>query len=368
MSELEPLFFHRPQYGGEIEHSRLQQLRSSAFNQQQTGEFGEKHKKYNEQQEEFKETLRQIDEGIYSEEEEHSDFIIKFAINASFGLNILLTILKLIILILSGSVSVLASFLDSCLDLMSGSIIFVASIFQKVGKHEVHLYPVGKRRLETLSVIIFAAIMFTATCQLILKSVEVILAQENLDIEIGWTTISVLLFTIVSKLVAWQLCKRISHPSVSALAQDHRNDVFSNTIALFASIGGYYSRPWLDPLGGIIISLYILYTWYNTGLENVEAIIGRSASPELLSKITYVAFKHDERVLFVDTVRAYSVHEKYFVEVDIVLPEDMPLKVTHDIGEALQNKLEKLPEVERAFVHIDYEYGHRAIDEHQSLQ
>jgi hypothetical protein len=32
-------------------------------------------------------------------------------------------------------------------------------------------------------------------------------------------------------------------------------------------------------------------------LENVDAIIGRSASPELLSKITYVTFNHDERYL-----------------------------------------------------------------------
>jgi divalent metal cation (Fe/Co/Zn/Cd) transporter len=42
--------------------------------------------------------------------------------------------------------------------------------------------------------------------------------------------------------------------------------VFSNCVALATSIGGYYSRPWLDPLGGIVIGFYILYTWYNTGL------------------------------------------------------------------------------------------------------
>lgn len=46
-------------------------------------------------------------------------------------------------------------------------------------------------------------------------------------------------------------------------------------------------------------------------------------------------------------------------QVDIELPEDLPLKEAHAIGESLQIKLEKLPEVERAFVHLDFECDHK---------
>lgn len=45
-------------------------------------------------------------------------------------------------------------------------------------------------------------------------------------------------------------------------------------------------------------------------------------------------------------------------EVDIVLPKEMSLKDAHDIGESLQTKLERVAEVERGFVHLDYEYEH----------
>ena len=69
-------------------------------------------------------------------------------------------------------------------------------------------------------------------------------------------------------------------------------------------------------------------------------------------------------VLAVDTVRAYAVSERYFVELDLHLPKRMRLKEAHDIGEALQLKLEQVPEVERAFVHLDYETEHKAADEH----
>lgn len=45
----------------------------------------------------------------------------------------------------------------------------------------------------------------------------------------------------------------------------------------------------------------------------------------------------------------------------------MTLKEAHDIGEPLQQKLESLPEVERAFVHLDYEFEHRPSDEHKQV-
>ncbi|CAF1925964.1 BnaC05g49860D [Brassica napus] len=57
-------------------------------------------------------------------------------------------------------------------------------------------------------------------------------------------------------------------------------------------------------------------------------------------------------------VRAYTFGEHYSVEVDIVLPEDMRLQEAHNIGET-QEMLEQLVEVERAFVHIDFEFTHR---------
>jgi len=46
-------------------------------------------------------------------------------------------------------------------------------------------------------------------------------------------------------------------------------------------------------------------------------------------------------------------------QVDIELPEDMLLREAHNIGETLQNKLEAFPKVERAYVHLDFECGHK---------
>jgi divalent metal cation (Fe/Co/Zn/Cd) transporter len=67
---------------------------------------------------------------------------------------------------------------------------------------------------------------------------------------------------------------------------------------------------------------------------------------------------HSDQVKAIDTVRAYYSGPRLIVEVDIVMDADQSLKATHDLAEDLQMKLESLPDVERAYVHVDYETSH----------
>ena len=67
---------------------------------------------------------------------------------------------------------------------------------------------------------------------------------------------------------------------------------------------------------------------------------------------------HSQLILSLDTVRAWHSGPRLIVEVDIVMDKDMTLKETHDVAEELQMKLESLPDVERAYVHVDYETSH----------
>ncbi len=106
------------------------------------------------------------------------------------------------------------------------------------------------------------------------------------------------------------------------------------------------------------LAIYTMRTWSLTVLVNVNALVSRTASPDFLQKLTYLCWNHHKEIRQIDTVRAYTFGSHYFAEVDIVLSSDMPLHQAHDIGESLQNKLESLPEIERAFVHLDYEVNH----------
>jgi hypothetical protein len=49
------------------------------------------------------------------------------------------------------------------------------------------------------------------------------------------------------------------------------------------------------------------------------------------------------------------------------MDESTPLKISHDVAQTLQRKIEGLADVERAFVHVDYEDEHDVHEEHKPL-
>jgi divalent metal cation (Fe/Co/Zn/Cd) transporter len=76
--------------------------------------------------------------------------------------------------------------------------------------------------------------------------------------------------------------------------------------------------------------------------------------------LIFLAMTHDPRIIkAIDTVRAYHSGPRIITEVDVVIDGDETVQVAHDVAEELQQKLESLPNVERAYVHIDYETFHK---------
>jgi divalent metal cation (Fe/Co/Zn/Cd) transporter len=100
---------------------------------------------------------------------------------------------------------------------------------------------------------------------------------------------------------------------------------------------------YVDPIGAILIGLLILCSWGANAFDHVWLLVGKSAPRDFISKLIYLTVTHDARIKKVDTCRAYHAGQNYYVEVDIVMDEEMPLKVTHDVSQTLQRKLEGMP-------------------------
>ena len=99
----------------------------------------------------------------------------------------------------------------------------------------------------------------------------------------------------------------------------------------------------------------------------IKMLTGYTARPEFLAKVTWVCLNHHAAILMIDTVRAFHFGCNFIVEVDIVLPESMSVREAHDIAESLQRKIERMPQVERSFVHVDYECDHAPCLEHKMV-
>ncbi|XP_072964134.1 metal tolerance protein 7-like isoform X1 [Typha angustifolia] len=288
----------------------------------------------------------------------------RLAINISNIVNLVLFVGKVVASVESKSMAVIASTLDSLLDLLSGLILWFTSHSMK--KSNKYSYPIGKRRMQPVGIIVFASVMGTLGFQVLLESGRQLVTQSHTTFNRAkeiWMITSMASVTIV-KFILMIYCRTFKNEIVRAYAQDHFFDVITNSIGLASALLAVKYYWWMDPLGAILIALYTITTWAKTVLENVWTLIGKTAPADYLTKLTYLIWNHHEEIRHIDTVRAYTFGTHYFVEVDIVLPGDMLLSQAHDIGEALQEKLEQLPEVERAFVHVDFEFTHRP--EHKS--
>ncbi|KAG0021598.1 hypothetical protein BGZ82_011292 [Podila clonocystis] len=285
-----------------------------------------------------------------------------------FIANIFLVILKVWAVLLSDSLAVLASMIDSLMDLLSGAIIWYSARLRN-NTTDGHRYPVGKARMEPLGIIVFASVMVTSFMQVMLQAFERLLAgSEEPPVDLGVIILILLALNILIKTALWLWCRTMKDSaSVLALAQDHLNDIVFNVFStLFPVAGQFLGFWWLDAAGAILLSIYIISEWTGTCLHNIRRLTGQAASSADIQQLTYMAYRFSSKIQAIDTVRAYSVGEGLFVEIDIVLPPDTPLSQAHDLGESLQGALERLDSVERAFVHIDYNAVH-AI-EHTTLK
>ncbi|KAI0561799.1 Cation efflux transmembrane protein [Gracilaria domingensis] len=292
---------------------------------------------------------------------------VQRAIVASNISNAVLMACQLYAFMSSRSLALLAVFLDALLDTVSGLVILFTWYVKR--RRDKHRYPVGRSRLEPLGVIGMACLMTAATLVTLEQSISaLVLGESSAPLEgLTFTSASVLISALCIKGTLYIYCSRIEDMSVRALAEDHFNDCLANSVSFFTVLIAQHFLWWVDPIGGIVISCLIIRNWVRHTLGHVDQLLGKAADRDILNLITFVACNHDSSILLVDTVRAYHVGNGIYVEVDIALPAQMPLREAHDVGESLQTRIETLGEVERCFVHLDFETSHSPTTEHKEI-
>jgi len=282
---------------------------------------------------------------------------VKIAIYASLVANFALCVLQLYAAVSAISLSLIATSIDAVFDF--GSNVWLYLIHKQAERMDVNKWPVGGARLETIGNIVYGSLMSAVNLVVVVESVRSIISKDE-DKEFHLASILAVAVALAVKGGLFAYCTAIRKKSsqVHILWEDHRNDVFVNGFGLLMSAGGSRLMWWLDPVGAIVIGLGVIIAWLKTIYEQFELLAGKSAPYDFLQLIIYKAMTFSKDIQQIDTVRAYHSGPNYFVEVDIVMDASTPLWKAHDISQQLQDKIEILPNVERAFVHVDHETTH----------
>ncbi|VVT54213.1 uncharacterized protein SAPINGB_P003963 [Magnusiomyces paraingens] len=293
------------------------------------------------------------------QDRESQSQIVMFAIYVNLVINVFLLAGKIAVALLTDSLTIVASLVDSVLDFLSTAIIWVSTrLVERRDWRTKHLYPVGRTRLEPIGVLVFSILIIVSFLQVGDEAVQRLLWGQRIAVAIGIGSVAIMAVTVVAKVFCWLWCKTIDSSAVQALAQDALSDIVFNTFSIIMPLTGhYFDIWWLDPLGALLLSCYISWSWGETALEHIDHLTGAAAEPEDRQILLYLCARFAETIKQVTALNAYHSGDRLTVEVDIVLEPKSSLRDSHDIGEALQYALETVPFVERAFVHLDYREG-----------
>ncbi|KAJ5901770.1 hypothetical protein N7495_002298 [Penicillium taxi] len=335
---------------------------------------------YEDQNENIERMLKPVEEHVRDAKELNEENSIKYkiAVWASFAANIILCAVQIYGAVSSGSLSLFTTMADAIFDPLSNITLLLSN--KAVNRVDPRKFPAGKARIETAGNITFCCLMTAVSFIIIAFSIrELIEGSTTLTASFHLPSIIAVSVAFFTKLALFFYCFALRNQvsQIRILWEDHRNDLIINGVGAMTSVLGSWVRWWIDPMGAIILSILISVLWLHSAYGEFQLLIGVTADAKMQQLITYIcmlpwpfgslimlliiysAMTHSPLIKAIDTVRAYTSGPRLLVEVDIVMDPNDSLRATHDVAEELQFKLESLPDVERAYVHVDYETTHK---------
>lgn len=266
-----------------------------------------------------------------------------------------LVIFKLAVGLISGSVAVLASAIDSLLDL-------AVSIFNFFALHHSERAPdetfnFGRGKLEAIASVVEATIISMSGLFIFYSAVDKVLTPRPItymEASIGVMGVSIVL-TALLVLFLNDVAGRSNNLVIRADALHYKTDLFTNGAVLLALLVIHFSGfELIDPLLGIGIAVYMIVSAYPIMKEGVLMLLDAALSPEEIARITTM----------LDTSRGLNGYHHLqtrrsgsdvFVSVHLVFNETISLLDAHRVGDRIESNLALLFPNDRVhpLVHMD---------------
>jgi len=251
----------------------------------------------------------------------------------------LLVFVKLIIGIAGGSVAVLASAIDSLLDMAVSIFNFFA--IKKSEEDPDEYYHYGKGKIQAIAGVIEGTIITMSGLYIIYVAIE----KLRMDKETTLLMPSIVAMAI-SIAVTWFLVRYLLKVAeetdnivIKADALHYKTDLWSNA-AVLLSLGlvSATGMDSIDAIFGLGIGVYIIYSAYEIIVEGVEILLDKALEGETVAKIGEIISGHPE-VTSYHWLRTRTDGTTNFVEFHMVLRPNMLLLEAHRIADEVEEKI-----------------------------
>ena len=215
------------------------------------------------------------------------------AVNVGLVTNILLAVLKTVVGIVGNSPALLADGINSTSDV--AYYVVVAIFVRRAGEPADYEHPYGHRQLESIAALVVGSFVITAAAVIFWNSVNSVYELWSGTSDFSGASLlalGVALFTVILKIVLTFFTRNIGqqtqNAAVTALAYDHRNDLYSAIAAATGIFLGRQGYLWVDPLAGAIVAIFVLRTGIQIIRESSYDLMDTVPGKTLSNRITTI--------------------------------------------------------------------------------
>ena len=253
--------------------------------------------------------------------------------------NTILCTMKILIGLISGSISIVADGINNLADGASSIITLLGFKLASLPEDEEH--PYGHARIEYIAGMAVSVMILIVGFELGKSSLEKIITPEPL--EFRWTVVIVLLIAIAIKV--WQAIfnistgKKINSLALIATGTDSRNDVISTVVVLLGILIGHFFNVMVDGYFGLAVAVFILWSGVSLIKETISPLLGEAPDEELVSQIEAMAMAYDGAIGIHDLIVHNYGPGKVFASMHIEVDSSVDVMESHDLIDTIEKNL-----------------------------
>ncbi|AXX92742.1 cation-efflux pump [Malaciobacter molluscorum LMG 25693] len=263
-----------------------------------------------------------------------------------------LTLIKLIIGIFSGSVAVLASAIDSILDMFVS--VFNYFAISNAEKPADKVFNYGRGKIEALASVIEGTIITLSGIFLLYKAIKKYFTNQNSQyLEIS-LIVMIISLVITLGLVTYlnYVSKKTNNMVIKADALHYKTDVYSNIAVLGSLILVKLTNyEIIDVIVGASIAIFIIYSAYSLISDGVLILLDRAVEEEIVNKIKNI-INSNEKITTYHLLKTREAANETFVDVHLVFDYEISLINAHKISDKIEDKIRNIDKTKDWVINI----------------
>ena len=262
--------------------------------------------------------------------------------------------LKIVVGVITGSLSILAQAIDSSLDLLAVAITFIAVMVAVKPADEEH--PFGHGKSENLAAVVQAALILTAGGLIIYSAIRRILTGTT--VALTETGIGVMVVSIIASILLSRHLLRVAKKEDSiALEANARNiavDVYSAAAVLVGLVVMRFTGfSILDPIIAFLVALFILKVAFDIFKKSFGGLMDVKLPEEEETLIRISITEHSAELVGFHKLRTRKSGNQRHVDLHMVMPSSASVEEAHRLADHLEQDIKEKLSYAHVTIHIE---------------